>query len=211
MTRFNPVGFGAIFVASQERVAPRCGPRTRRATPLATISAGPLRVGHIGAAGCPRGYWAALARCPAGRRAPRPCLRFAPSGPGGPICSHETGQYQRPLVLDIAPENAPAGTRDSPRPKRRRYYPRGSAPPQAPGDGPRGGGCRNGPAGALRSRHRRPALAPPAPRARAVLIEESRPRGARWNHRPGSSRGPKAVSVPGQCSGIQLDMPANQL
>ncbi len=86
MTHFTPWRFGLIFAASQERVAPRC-----QTPPAARDAAGgknrpALRVGHIGAAGCVP----ALARHlglggPAGRRAPRPCMRFAPSGPGGPM------------------------------------------------------------------------------------------------------------------------------
>ncbi len=63
-----------------------------------------LRVGHNGAPGAPGRQWAALARHmgaggPAGRRAPRLCLRFAPNVPGRADVPHETGQYQRPLVL----------------------------------------------------------------------------------------------------------------
>jgi hypothetical protein len=83
----------AIFVASQERVAPRCEHRKRRATPLATKSARPLRVEHIGPPG-------AFRRLPAISESgvPHRAARRAPRLPGGPMCAHEMGQYQGRLV-----------------------------------------------------------------------------------------------------------------
>ncbi|MFQ6018395.1 MAG: hypothetical protein ACE5KF_09375, partial [Kiloniellaceae bacterium] len=59
----------------------------QRATPLAPKSARPS-VGQIGTAG----FVAALARCRLDRASRRAC-------PDGPICSHETAQYYRLLVL----------------------------------------------------------------------------------------------------------------
>ncbi len=66
LTRFTAVGFGAIFAASQERVAPQCGTLQACATPLAAKSAQPLRVGHIGPPG---------AQGVTGRRLPAICER----------------------------------------------------------------------------------------------------------------------------------------
>ncbi len=91
LTPFTPWLFGLIFVASQERVAPRCqtphAPRDAAGDKKRPALAG----GAHRPAGCPVAPMGGACppfgtRGPASRRAPRPCLRFAPNGPGGPMC-----------------------------------------------------------------------------------------------------------------------------
>ncbi len=95
LTRFTPVGFAAIFAASQERVAPRCQP-PQAARDAAGGKNRPALAGGANRRG--RGPRELLGGAcpPSGTRGSRIAPRAAPARRAD--VPHETGQYQRPLV-----------------------------------------------------------------------------------------------------------------
>ncbi len=100
LTRFTPVGFGAIFVASQEH-ARAAVPATASLRDAAGDEKRPalVRWGTSARPGALRrlpAIWEGGVPHRAARRGPACASRLM--GPGGPVCRHEMGQYQGGLV-----------------------------------------------------------------------------------------------------------------